>query len=197
MAAVQTLRGRPATRRRGDALRDAIHAATLAELARSGYAGLSIEHVAERARTGKASIYRRWPTRLELVLDALDHAMPQPDALPDTGSTREDLLALLRQVAETMRSHTGDAARACLSPGVDDELAAAIRSRLLAPRKAAMLEIFKRGVARGEVRRAAVTPRIAELGPMLLHGELLQRGDISDEAVVEIVDTIVMPLLRP
>lgn len=197
MAGLQPLGERPATRRRGDALRDAIHTATLDELAKSGYAGLSIEHVAERARTGKASIYRRWPTRLELVLDALDHAIPQPDELPDTGSTRSDLLTLLRQVADTMRSHTGDAARACLSPGVDDELAEAIRSRLLAPRKTAMLEILRRGVARHEVRPAAVTPRIAELGPMLLHAELLQRGDISDEAVVDIVDTIVMPLLRP
>ena len=67
------------TRRRGDALLGAIHAAVLDELADNGYAGLSIERVADRARTGKASIYRRWPTRMELVLDALDHTLPDPE----------------------------------------------------------------------------------------------------------------------
>src|SRR5437868_2699955 len=71
-------------RRRGEALCAAIRAAVLDELADCGYAGLSIERVAERARTGKASIYRRWPNRLELVLDALDHILPDPDEVTDT-----------------------------------------------------------------------------------------------------------------
>ena len=188
---------RPATRRRGDALLGAIHDAVLDELATSGYAGLSIERVAERARTGKASIYRRWPTKLELVLDALDHTMPQLDELPDTGSIREDLLVVLRRIASAMASRTGDAARACLGPGVHGELSEAIRERLLAPRRAAMLSILARAAARGEVRPGAVTPRIAEAGPMLLHGEVLQRGTVSDDAIVGIVDEVLLPLLRP
>jgi AcrR family transcriptional regulator len=185
------------TRRRGDALVTAIYAAVLDELAESGFAGLSIERVAERAHTGKASIYRRWPARLDLVLDALDHSMPMLDELPDTGTVRGDLLIALGHIAEVMRSRCGDAARACFSPGADDELAEAIRARLLPPRKAAILELLRRGAARGEVRPDALTERIAELGPMLLHAEVMQRGTIDDTAVVAILDEIVLPLVEP
>jgi len=185
------------TRRRGDVLVGAIYAAVLDELGESGYAGLSIERVAERAQTGKASIYRRWPSRLELALDTIDHTLPRVDELPDTGSTREDVLIVMQRIASVMRSASGDAVRACFSPGADQDLADAVRERLLAPRKAAMLEILRRGVARGEVRADAISARIAELGPSLLHGELLHRGQLTDDAVVEIVDDVVLPLLRP
>ena len=184
-----------ATRRRGDALVDAILAAVMEELAEVGYPALSIERVAERARTGKASIYRRWPTRLELVLDAIDHVMPRLDDVPDTGSIRDDLLVVLRRIAGVMGSRAGAAARACVD-GTDDELARAVRERLLPPRKAMMLSILERAADRGEIRPEAVTQRVAETGPMLLHGELLQRGAITDDAVVEIVDDVLMPLLR-
>ena len=185
------------TRRRGDVLVGAIYTAVLDELGESGYAGLSIERVAERAQTGKASIYRRWPSRLELALDTIDHTLPQVEDLPDTGSTREDVLIVMQRIASVMRSASGDAVRACFSPGADQDLADAVRERLLAPRKAAMLEILRRGVARGEVRADAISARIAELGPSLLHGELLHRGQLTDDAVVEIVDDVVLPLLRP
>lgn len=196
MSAEPILRVRP-SRRRGEALVSAIHAAVMDELAEVGYGGLSIERVAERARTGKASIYRRWPNRLELVLEAIDHVMPRLDKAPDTGSVREDLLVVLRLIATTMSSRDGAAAKACVD-GPDDELARAVRERLLPPRKAMMLEILRNGAERGEVRREAVTTRVAETGPMLLHGELLQRGSpIADEAVVAIVDEVLMPLLRP
>lgn len=184
------------TRRRGAALLGAIHAAVLDELADNGYTGLSIERVADRARTGKACIYRRWPSRLELVLDALDHTLPDPDQILGDGELREELLAVLRTIAAVMSSHAGGAARACLAPGVEPELSEAIRNRLLAPRRAAMLALLSRAAGRGEVRREAVTERLAELGPTLLHGELLQRGRIDDDAVVAIVDEVLMPLLR-
>jgi AcrR family transcriptional regulator len=183
-------------RRRGEALLGAIHAAVLDDLADFGYAGLSIERVAERARTGKASIYRRWPTRLELVLDALDHTLPDPHEVTDSGDVRTDLLAVLRRIAAVMDSRPGDAARACLGPGVDAELSAAIRDHLLAPRRAALLAVLRRAAGRGQVRPAAVTERIAELGPTLLHGELILHGGIDDTAVVAIVDEVLMPLLR-
>ena len=185
-----------ATRRRGDVLLDAIYAAVMDELAEVGYPALSIERVAERARTGKASIYRRWPTRLDLVLAAIDSVMPRYDDVPDTGNVRDDLLVVLRRIAAIMGSREGAAAKACVD-GTDDELAQAVRERLLPPRKAMMLSLLQRAADRGEIRPEAVTLRIAETGPMLLHGELLQRGaPITDKAVVEIVDQVLLPLLR-
>src|SRR5436305_3436566 len=120
MGSVQPLPRAAATRRRGNVLVDAIFAATLDELADEGFAGLSIERIAERAHTGKASIYRRWGSRLELVLDALDAGLPQLDEVRDTGSTREDLLVVMRLIAASMNSRAGWAARACLGPGGDE-----------------------------------------------------------------------------
>jgi len=184
------------TRRRGASLLEAIHAAVLEELADNGYAGLSIERVADRARTGKASIYRRWPTRMELVLDALDSALPGPEQIVQGDDVRSDLLALLRRIAAVMSSRSGAAARACLGPGVDPELSDAIRTRLVAPRRTALLALLQEAAQRGEVRPEAVTERVAELGPTLLHGELLHRGHVDDAAVIAIVDEVLMPLLR-
>ena len=67
-------------RRRGDVLNSAIFEATLDELAEVGYAKLTMEGVAARAGASKASVYRRWPSRMELALDAVHHMAPDPTA---------------------------------------------------------------------------------------------------------------------
>ncbi|MDT7598911.1 MAG: hypothetical protein QOK26_988, partial [Pseudonocardiales bacterium] len=79
-------------RRRGDALTAAIFDATLTELADVGYAELTMERVAGRARASKGSLYRRWSNRAELVVDAMHHARPHYIEPPDTGRVRDDLL---------------------------------------------------------------------------------------------------------
>jgi AcrR family transcriptional regulator len=186
-------------RRRGDTLVAAIQEATMAELASQGYDALTIEGVAERAQTGKASIYRRWPNKLELALDAIETHMPSVGATPDTGSVRSDLLVVLRRVAKHMNSKAGGAMRACMSDlKTHVELAAAVRERLVAPRKQVLLDVLQRGVERGEVRPDALNDRVVELGPMLLHAESMQLGrPIRDSDIVSIVDDVLIPLLRP
>jgi len=188
-----------AIRRRGDALVDAIRAATMAELASAGYDALTIEAVAERAHTGKASIYRRWPNKLELALDAIETYMPSLGAAPDTGSVRGDLLTVMRRVAKHLNSSEGGVMRACMSDvKTHSELAAAVRERLVAPRKQVMFELLRRGIDRGEVRPEALNDRVAELGPMLLHAERVETGrPVRDADVVAIVDDVLIPLLRP
>src|SRR5215218_6373882 len=105
-----------ATRRRGETLEQAIFQAVLDQLQSVGYARLTMEGVAACAHTGKAALYRRWPRKEDLVVDALDHAMPSLAELPDTGSLREDLLALLRRMAAMVNSATG-CARRCRAAG--------------------------------------------------------------------------------
>src|SRR5437763_14620640 len=83
------------TRRRGDALQHAIYAAVRAELSEIGYGSLTMERIAARAQTGKAALYRRWPAKRELVLDALAHAIPEPHRPDPDRSTRDNLLAAL------------------------------------------------------------------------------------------------------
>jgi AcrR family transcriptional regulator len=188
--------GSPVThRRRGGELVDAIHAAVFAELADNGYEGLTVEAVAERAGVGKASIYRRWPGKLELALDAIDTALPPLAERPDTGTIRGDLIAVLRPFVKAMNGPCGAAMRG--SHVKTGELAAAVEDRLVAPRRAAMVEVLQRAIDRGEVRADATRARIADVGPMLLHAELLRTGKVGDRSVTGIVDDVLLPMLRP
>lgn len=194
-------------RRRGAALEDAILSAAYAELSTVGYRAFAVEAVAARARTGKASIYRRWPTKQELVLDALLATLPTPsdcgididiDALDESVSTVD----LLRRIAETitgvLASPAGDAMRAIKCEAFSDpELARAVDERFQAPRRAALVQILKRGVARGEVRPAAATPLIADVLPAVLaHRVILMREPVTKADVAEIIDDVLIPLVE-
>ena len=99
------------TRRRGETLEHAIFDAVLDELQAVGYAGLTMEGVAARARTGKAALYRRWPCREDLIVDALHYALPSLADPPDHGNVRDDLLKrdplnvlLARQVRQRLEA---------------------------------------------------------------------------------------------
>src|ERR1700739_1795042 len=89
------------TRRRGKDLEKAIFEIVLRELAETGYVNFSIERVAARAGTSKPVIYRRWPTRAQLVYAALRASRPVlASEAPDTGTVRGDLMVILRGVSE-------------------------------------------------------------------------------------------------
>src|SRR4051812_36599778 len=102
-------------RRRGAALEDAILEAAYAELSETGYSSFTVEGVAARARTGKASIYRRWPTRARLLLDAVCSQLPTPSdcgvelrRIPDDLSTADAFRAVARAIAQVIGSPAGD-----------------------------------------------------------------------------------------
>jgi len=89
-------------RRRGEELEAALLEAAWEELAEVGFAKLTMESVAARARTGVAVLYRRWPNKDELVMAAIQHyGTTRPVEIPDTGSLRGDLFALLGAVNDT------------------------------------------------------------------------------------------------
>lgn len=184
------------TRRRGEALEAAIVEAVWAELAESGYAGLTVGAVAERARTSKAVLYRRWPGRAALVIAALAQHAPSVDDVPDTGNLRDDLLALLRTVVAGVSARSIDALWGLLAETArDPELAALVRAKLDELQRAGPAAVvIERAVRRGEVDAARVTPRLLRLAPDLLRSELLLYGEVTDAAIVEIVDDVVLPL---
>lgn len=190
---------RKGRRRRGEALYRAIFEATLDELAEVGYAELTMERVAARARTGKTSVYRRWPSRAELVVDAIAHALPARDELSDTGDLREDVLTLLRRVVERLAGPLGEAARGLIAEAVrDPDLASMAQNRVIDSPAGLMLEILRRGAVRGEVRPQALTPWVATVGPTLVREHFLIHGTpIPDQVLTEIVDQVVLPLTRP
>ncbi|MEV4287591.1 TetR/AcrR family transcriptional regulator [Nonomuraea bangladeshensis] len=184
-------------RRRGEALNAAIHRATLDELAESGYAGLTMERVAERAKTGKASLYRRWPSRLELVAEAVRTVLPTPESVPDTGELRGDLIAMLGQAARALSGPAGEALRGLLGEALSSgsQLGAMRRTSQGMGRKA-MEEVVRRAVERGEVDPGVVTPRRLDAGHALLRHHFLFDGTpVPDELVVQIVDEVLVPLL--
>lgn len=190
-------RSRP--RRRGEALDAAILEAALEELAEVGYAGLTMERVAERARTGKASVYRRWPTRMELTLDAVRHGMPDPASPPDTGEFRTDVLECLRENVAMLAGPSGQALRGLLGDAMaDEERMRALRRRSQGSGVTAMTEIARRAVARGEIDSAAVTPARLEVAHAMLRQHFLFRGAaIGEDVLTAIVDDVVVPLFVP
>jgi len=186
------------TRRRGQDLETAILDATLDLLAQSGVGGLTMEGVAAAAHTGKASVYRRWPSKEDLLVDAMSHALPPLAEAPDTGSVREDLLALLRIMTEAINSRSGCAVQAFMfDNSVDRALIALVKKRVMEPRQM-LIDALARGRDRGEVRADAVDARTAEVGPALIvHQYLMHDPPVPDEFVVALVDNVLMPLLRP
>lgn len=186
--------GAPRPRRRGDALIGAIHAAVLAELAEGGYASLTMERVAERAGAGKASLYRRWNSRAELVRDTAYHSLRDADGAPDTGTLRGDLVEALSQTAALLSGPLGAALRAVLSETLADDQVEMGELSLGRGRRL-MREIVQRAVARGEVRADAVTDLRLDVGQALLRDRFLFRDSAIDAGTaVRIVDEVLIPL---
>ncbi|HEX3199157.1 MAG TPA: TetR/AcrR family transcriptional regulator [Propionibacteriaceae bacterium] len=185
-------------RRRGHALDMAILNATIAEIDLSGYAGLSMERVAERARASKASLYRRWPSKVELVMAAIYDLLPDPASAADTGSLRGDLLALFRSSAEMLAGPAGTAIRGLMSDALrEPELAAQLRRYTRGRSVAAMQEVVRRALERGELLPGPITARQLEAGLSVMRFHFLTHGPpVPDQVIVEIVDEVVLPLLH-
>lgn len=183
-------------RRRGEVLSRAIFEAVLAEITESGYAALTMDRVAERARASKASLYRRWPDRAALVLDAAYAAMPGPGTIPNTGSLRLDTLTVMRQAAMLLEGTVGQAIRGVLGEVLQNpDLAAEIREFARGTASTMMHEILANAVHRGECDPDLVTDFRIEAGPALLRQQLIfGSGTIDDDFLVGIVDQVVLPL---
>lgn len=166
--------------------------AVRAELAETGYTGLTMEGVAARARTGKQVLYRRWRNRTELVIAALrHHGGSIADAVPDTGSLRGDVLAVLRHGMRRQHELGADTIREMLAdmPEMDPEFFQMMRD--------VMATVLKRASERGEADLDALPPRIVTLPADLARYEMIiGRGPVSERTITEIVDDIFLPLVR-
>jgi AcrR family transcriptional regulator len=156
--------GRP----RSEACGRAIETAALELLVEDGFGRMSIEGVAARAGVGKATIYRRWATKEELVVDAVRHTCLDHAVTPDTGSLRADLAELYRALLEKFQ-RDGDIMRAFAAEhGRHPELAEAFRATFLSERRAIAQDMLRRGVARGELPADSDIELLADVGPALL-----------------------------
>lgn len=186
-------------RRRGAALERALLDAAWAELVERGYANFTMDAVVARAGTSPPVLYRRWSNRQELLRAAIAHAA-QRDLIkvPDTGSLRGDMLALLRHVnatrtdlAAVMSVHLGEYYQETGTSPAD------LRDLLLADQPDPLDAIYRRAAARGEIDPERLTQKMKRLPIDLLRAEFLMvLQPLPDTAIVDIVDTIFLPLVQ-
>ena len=184
-------------RRRGNALERAILRAAWEELAAVGYRDLTMDGVAARARTSKPVLYRRWPHRAEFILSALRQERPMLSGeVPDTGSLRGDVLALLRRVSAGINEIGPETMFGLLADLYESpELVAYLQAQQAGA--TAMTTILEAAARRGEVRLERLTPRVVSLPIDLVRHELLQtRAPVPDAVLVEIVEEIFLPLVQ-
>lgn len=187
-------------RRRGPVLEKAILEATLEQLGSVGWNGLTMEGVAVGAQTGKAAVYRRWPSKEDLVADALQAGLPALDEAPDLGKVREDLYELCRRVRDVMYSKPGFALRAVLHE-CDAESAERFHHVIVAgvvePSARLFSEVLRRGIARGEVRADANDDLVLDVIPaMLMYRSKVCASEWPDTEIADLIDRIMLPLLR-
>jgi AcrR family transcriptional regulator len=185
-------RGRPV-----DASREsAILVATQGLLAEMGYERLTIDAVAEKAHASKATIYRRWRSKGDLVIDAVSSLAPIPD-LADRGSLENDLRTLLghNEIVSTFRLNLMSGLVSAVAR--DPELARVFRDRFLAPRAKALRQLFERAVARGELPPDRDLDLLTAVFPALLYHRATILGRSVDSGYLQrVLEQVLLPLVR-
>lgn len=189
----------PRLGRKRDHTRDPeILAAAIDVLAETGFDGMTIDMVAARAKAGKATLYRRWPSKADLVLDAVACMKAEdavPSAIPDTGTLRGDLIALIKphSIADgtkKLQVMAGLVTMLSQSP----ELADAANAAIIEPRAALNRLLLRRAIDRGEISSDADVDMLATLMPaMVAFRTLMQRKPIDREFLVSLIDGVLLP----
>jgi AcrR family transcriptional regulator len=178
---VRAARGRP----RDPGLDAAIRAATVELLGEAGYARLTMDQVAARARVSKSSLYLRWPNKVALVADALQHRARAVPQIPDTGSLPGDmrvfLAALLRSRQDASRALAAVSSEIATNP----ELRQAWHRGLAGMLTGCLRVMVDRAVARGELPADSDVELLSQLPLSLLQNWRLEHRDQPGDAVVE------------
>jgi len=175
-----------------------IRAAILRLLAEVGYGALTMDAVAAEAGVGKATIYRRWRTKHDLVVDTLSDINRAIAVPPDTGSVEGDIRALMDLIATTVQSPAGAAIRSLL-PAMQYQpaLVGAFRNGPLAVWRSAFSAMWARAEARGEVRAGMDKSVTGEaISALIVQRWLLTGGPLDPAYVDEVFQTVVLPLVR-
>ena len=191
--------GTAQTRRRGAELEQAILDAAWEQLIAEGYEHFTIDTVAARARTSKPVLYRRWKTRDDLLRATVRHiGAASAPSIPDTGTLRGDLLALLASANSTTRNPVAALVSSMLGSYYNQTgpTPAELREAFLSQRGSAVEQVVNRAVERGEVDPARLTPRIIDLPFDLFRNEMMMTlKPVPDHVLRQIVDDIFIPLV--
>ncbi len=189
--------GRP----RSEAVDTAILEAAVGEMADNGYLGFSVEQVAARAGVAKTTVYRRWPSKDELIFDALGW-LKGPVSQAPGGSVRDDLVYLTNRMREMwLNSVHGRVMRRLAADGSErPELYRHFRDRLIAPRQAAVRQVLQRGVDEGLIRRDVDLGWVLDtlVAPVIV-AAMTHKDRITRKQIEFTVDTVlrgIAPLAR-
>ena len=195
IAPARPRRGRPPS----EAARLAALAAAGALLEEGGLPLVTIEAVSARSGVGKPTIYRHWPNRLAVAIDAFAARMARQVPPADLGDARSDLAEQVRRVAAFYSTHAGTVLAQLLGATAADPAAAQqLRDRFLAGRWAETTLMWQRAVARGEVR-ADIPPQVAidVLFSPIIYRLLVGHGPIDRQSASAIADAVLGGLLVP
>ncbi|GAA4680520.1 TetR/AcrR family transcriptional regulator [Frondihabitans cladoniiphilus] len=201
---VEQTAARPVGRRRDPERDAAIVQATLDVLAETGYEGMTVDMVASRAKAGKATLYRRWPSKAHLVVGAIASLTETNVTLsdvPDSGSFTADL-ATMKKASGHSNIGLKMQILAGLTPSLasDPELAAIIREQLIAPRTTLMRGLLLRAVERGEIAPDRDLDALALIVPSMMFYRCAVLGQpVTLESHQSLIDEILLPAvgLRP
>lgn len=188
--------------RKRDHTRDAaILDAALEVLAEEGYEGMTVDMVAVRAKAGKATVYRRWPSKAELVLDAVERmkgSQVDPDHLPDTGALRGDLLAMMKPEFLVDGEHALKVMAGLTSLlSHQPKLAEAVHAALHEPWASAHRVLMRRAADRGEISASADIETLAHVMPsMAAYRVLVGRRPVDRDFLLSLIDGVLLPALR-
>jgi AcrR family transcriptional regulator len=170
--------------------------AALEVLAEAGYDGMTIDMVATRAKAGKATLYRRWPSKSELVLDAVACMKSvNLDALPDSGTLRGDLVGMIkppsiRDSERKLKIMAGIVSMVARDP----EMAEAARQALVEPRASANRIVLQRAIDRGEIAADVDIEMVSLISASMVSYRVLMLNRPVDRAfLISVIDSVVLP----
>ena len=171
-------------------------AVTLQLLQEHGYDRLTVDAVAAKARASKATVYRRWPSKAELVLAAFIEGIRQVAIPPETGTLRGDLLhmgeLICQQGRAARRHHSRGARRDITLPALNDVM----QHQFIEQRKALMDQILQQAVGRGEIDQAAINDELWDLLPhYLIFRSIIPGRPPTQQTVQTLVDDVIIPSL--
>lgn len=171
-------------------------AVTLRLLQQHGYDGLTLDAVAASARASKATVYRRWPSKAELVVAAFIEGIRQVAVAPETGTLRGDLLRLGHLVCEQAFQHAGTIRAVLVEVSRNPALNNAMQHQFLDQRKALVQHILRQAVERGEIDEAAIIDELWDLLPgYLIFRSIMASRPPTQRTVQTLVDGVIIPAL--
>lgn len=169
---------------------------TLRLLQQHGYERLTVEAVATEAKASKSTVYRRWPTKAQLVLAAFIEGTRAEVIAPRSGSLRSDLLQIGAQVCEQASQHAATMSAVLTELSHIPALSTALQDEFVNQRKALIGEVLAEAVKRGEIDAAVINDEIWDVLPGYLIFRYLMPGrPPTSETIRVLVDEVLMPSL--